>query len=131
MCIDIAAGGAPTTLHEFSQQTGLQLLFDYRAVRGCRYARGHCEADATRALTRMLSGTGLAFEFVNEKTISVVSMRRLSERSRRAASAVARVDNHDDSAILLAQNTDTPPPRVRQPRTCRTRGSRRHRSKAQ
>jgi hypothetical protein len=100
----------PTTLHEFSQQTGLQLLFDYRAVEGIDTRAVTGEANATRALAKMLGGTGLAFEFVNEKTVSVVSMRRSSERSRQCGLCRKRVDHRPRFRHFTGAERHPPPP---------------------
>src|SRR5688572_9276953 len=71
--IDIAAGPAGQALKQFIAQTGLQLLFDYNAVNRLttQPVNGHLEA--AEALKRMLEGTGLTFEFVNERTVTVTS----------------------------------------------------------
>jgi hypothetical protein len=71
MSVTIAAGSAPATLAELVRQTGLQILFDADAIRGhsTRAVRG--ELDVTEALQRMLEGSGLIFERINERTIAV------------------------------------------------------------
>ncbi len=69
--LEIAAGTAPQSLREFVRQTGMQVLFEFDAVRHhtTRAVRGRL--DPSKAIALMLAGTGLAFEFVNERTISV------------------------------------------------------------
>jgi hypothetical protein len=67
----IEAGSAPQTLVQFSQQTQLQLLFRSEVVanRMTRAVNGSFEP--TEALAKMLAGSGLVFDIVNEKTIVV------------------------------------------------------------
>jgi outer membrane receptor for ferric coprogen and ferric-rhodotorulic acid len=69
--VTIDAGNAAVTLAELIRQTGLQILFEADAIRGhnTRAVRG--ELDAAEALRRMLEGSGLIFEFINERTIAV------------------------------------------------------------
>jgi Secretin and TonB N terminus short domain len=69
--LDIKAGRAINTLAEFVHQTGLQVLFEFDAVRdhSTRAVRGQLEA--AEALGLMLEGSGLTYEFVNERTVTV------------------------------------------------------------
>jgi hypothetical protein len=69
--VRIDAGNATSTLAEFVRQTGLQLLFDADAISHCttHAVDGHFEA--VEVLRRMLEGTGLTFEFINDRTISI------------------------------------------------------------
>lgn len=69
--LEIAAGTAPQSLREFVRQTGLQVLFEFDAVRHHTTHAVSGRLDPTEAIALMLAGTGLAFEFVNERTISV------------------------------------------------------------
>jgi hypothetical protein len=68
---DIKAGSALITLAEFVRQTGLQVLFESDAIRdhSTREVRGQFEAG--EALGLMLEGSGLTYEFVNERTVTV------------------------------------------------------------
>jgi secretin/TonB-like protein len=68
---DIKAGSAIITLAEFVRQTGLQVLFESDAIRNhsTREVRGQFEA--AEALGLMLEGSGLTYEFVNERTVTV------------------------------------------------------------
>lgn len=63
----IAAGDAETTLRHFSQQAGVQFIFDSDKVSGVRTAELRGEYAPREALDRMLSGTGLV-AVQNEKT---------------------------------------------------------------
>jgi iron complex outermembrane recepter protein len=69
--LEIAASTAPQALREFVRQTGLQVLFEFDAVRHHTTHAVRGRLDPSEAIALMLSGTGLAFEFVNERTISV------------------------------------------------------------
>jgi hypothetical protein len=71
LTVEIDAGNALVTLGEFIRQTGLQVLFETDAVRDhtTRAVRGRF--DAAEALRLMLEGSGLVFEFINERTIAV------------------------------------------------------------
>ena len=71
MRVQIDAGSAVETLAEFVRQTGLQVLFDTDAVTGCTTRAVRGQLDAAEALRLMLDGTGLSFEFINDRTISV------------------------------------------------------------
>jgi len=68
----IAAQDAADALNAFSAQSRLQLLFDYDAVQGIRTRAISGALPVAAALGQMLSGTGLRFEVVNERTISIV-----------------------------------------------------------
>jgi iron complex outermembrane receptor protein len=68
---DVPAGEASTALRDFARQAGLQLLFDYSAVKQVktRAVSGRLEPEA--ALTEMLRGTGLQFQKVNDRTVAI------------------------------------------------------------
>ena len=69
--VNIAAGMAPRALEQLSQQTQLQILFssDVVATHATRAVQGHFEP--SEALERMLAGSGLVFDFVNNRTVVV------------------------------------------------------------
>ena len=67
----ISAGTAPEALAEFIRQSGFQVLFDFDAIRGFSTHEVSGQLDAGEALSRMFEGSGLTFEFVNERTITV------------------------------------------------------------
>jgi hypothetical protein len=69
--LEIAAGTAPQSLREFVRQTGLQVLFEFDAVRHHTTRAVSGRLDPSEAIAQMLAGTGLAFEFINDRTISV------------------------------------------------------------
>src|SRR5512145_647313 len=68
---DIAAQPLAQALSEFATQTGLQLVYvsEIAATRvSSRAPRG---LPADDALQRLLAGTGLRFEFLNDRTIRI------------------------------------------------------------
>jgi hypothetical protein len=69
---DIEAQDAADGLTTFSEQARLQLLFDYDAVTGIRTQAVSGSLRVTDALSRLLNGTGLTFEVINERTISIL-----------------------------------------------------------
>src|SRR3954447_24712315 len=74
----IDAGDAARTLNEFSRQSSLQLLFDYSVVRGRTTRAVSGEYAPAVALERMLEDSGLVFDFVNDRTLSVTVLNRES-----------------------------------------------------
>ncbi len=83
---DIKAGSAIITLAEFVRQTGLQVLFESDAIRdhSTREVRG--QFDAAEALGMMLEGSGLTYEFVNERTVTVRPRPGLTRPASKTAS---------------------------------------------
>jgi iron complex outermembrane receptor protein len=75
-----AAGG----LAQFSEQARLQLLFDYDAVQGIRTQPVSGSLRVADALGRLLTGTGLTFEVINERTISIVRDPELIDGAMKA-----------------------------------------------
>jgi hypothetical protein len=69
--LKIAASPAPTALAEFIRQTGLQVLFDFDAIRNFSTHEVSGLFDAEEALFRMFEGSGLVYEFINERTVAV------------------------------------------------------------
>src|SRR5579872_1970899 len=61
---DVPAGEASSALRDFARQAGLQLLFDYAAVKQVRTHAISGQFEPEAALTEMLQGTGLKFQKV-------------------------------------------------------------------
>jgi len=74
----IAASAAPAALAEFFRQTGLQVLFDFDAIRNFTTREVSGQLDPEEALIRMFEGSGLTYEFINERTVAVRPRARLS-----------------------------------------------------
>src|ERR1700730_7784590 len=68
---DLEAGDASLMLNEFSRQSDLQVLFDFNILRGMKTRAVTGDFDASTALTSMLKGTNLVFDFVNNHTLAV------------------------------------------------------------
>ncbi len=68
----IEAQDAASALSQFSTQARLQVLFDYQLVQGIRTQPVSGRLRVAYALGRLLAGTGLGFEVVNDRTISIV-----------------------------------------------------------
>jgi iron complex outermembrane recepter protein len=69
---NIEAQDAADAFEEFSAQSHQQLLFDYEAVQGIQTPLLRGEWSVSVALERMLAGSGLTYEIVNDRTISIV-----------------------------------------------------------
>jgi outer membrane receptor protein involved in Fe transport len=68
---DVPAGNAAEKLNEFSRQAELQVLFNFPLVNSMRTNPVCGDLEARHALTLLLEGTGLVFDFVNERTLAV------------------------------------------------------------
>jgi hypothetical protein len=82
--VRIDAGNATVTLAEFVRQTGLQVLFEADVIREHSTQAVSGQLDAAEALARMLDGSGLIFEFINERTIAV-RLQKLRQPGNRAS----------------------------------------------
>ena len=60
-------------LEIFSKQTGLQLVYDATLTRGINTEGASAGQPANLTLRELLRGTGLAFEFVNDRTVTIVA----------------------------------------------------------
>jgi iron complex outermembrane recepter protein len=96
----IDAGDAARTLNEFSRQSNLQLLFDYSVVTGRRTHAVSGDLPAVVALQKMLEDTGLGFDYVNDRTLSIAAISHDSG----AGSAVAAAPPADDGRTRAAEN---------------------------
>jgi iron complex outermembrane recepter protein len=81
---NIDAGDAPQTLSEFSRQSNLQVLFDFRQLQNVHTQAVRGDLELEKALAALLTGTSLRFAFVNEKTIAFT---RVQEQTKPAAAA--------------------------------------------
>ncbi|MGH8186583.1 MAG: STN domain-containing protein, partial [Steroidobacteraceae bacterium] len=87
---EIGAGSAAVTLREFGRQAELQTLFDYKLAQGrtTQAVLGNFEPE--EALTRMLAGTGLTFERVDERTVAIRSATAADPSAGKSTGAAAR-----------------------------------------
>jgi iron complex outermembrane recepter protein len=67
----IQAQDAVSGLADFGEQSGQQLLFDFDAVQGRRTNAIAGSLRATEALAHLLEGSGLSYDVINPRTISV------------------------------------------------------------
>jgi outer membrane receptor protein involved in Fe transport len=67
----IEDGDASLMLNEFSRQSDLQVLFDFNILRGMKTRAVNGDFSPSDALKRMLKGTNLVFDFVNDRTLAV------------------------------------------------------------
>ena len=68
---ELEAGDASLMLNEFSRQSDMQVLFDFNILRGMKTRAVTGDFDVSDALTAMLKGTNLGFDFVNDHTLAV------------------------------------------------------------
>ncbi len=68
---DIASQPVSDALNEFARQSGLQVVIDWRDSSGVVTSPLVGDFTPQAALARLLSGTGLAYEFLNERTVAV------------------------------------------------------------
>lgn len=102
---ELQAGDATVTLNEFGRQSDLQVLFDFNVLKGLKTRAVHGDLDASDALTSMLAGTNLVFDFVNDRTLAVTPDRRkpsvLHRFWRRLARAPERGIQRDELEQVL------------------------------
>ena len=105
---ELEAGDASVRLNEFSQQSDLQVLFDYSAVKGLRTQAVSGDFDTATALQLMLKDTGLVFYFVNDRTLDVTPRKpsliaRLWHRLERPPHApMAPADDDELEQVLIS-----------------------------
>jgi len=107
----IESQDAANALAEFSEQSRLQLLFDYAVVEGVRTHAVSGRLSTADALGQLLSGTGLTFETVNERTISIVrdssgGANNIQKSARPPALAASRQGSRE-SAFIGASVAET------------------------
>ena len=108
---DLPAGDASVTLNEFSRQADVQVLFDFNVVKGLKTRAVKGELDASEALTTMLTGTKLAFDFVNDHTLTVTRAKEPSVLNRlwaHVTSPPARPPASDKlEQVLISSKTES------------------------
>jgi TonB-dependent siderophore receptor len=101
---EIASGLAAASLNEFSRQAGVQLLFDPSVVGKLETRAVSGEFELTEALERMLEGTSLVFEFVDEKTIAVLPPGKAgTAEARDARGAAGAFDSVDEVEEVIVR----------------------------
>src|SRR5688572_15902231 len=69
----IAAQPVADALTALARQCGLQIIFGADVVRGKKSNGAPPGLSTEEALARVLEGTGLSFEFLNERTVTVTA----------------------------------------------------------
>jgi outer membrane cobalamin receptor len=88
--LDIAAGALAEELDELAQQTHLQVLFSSQLVEGLRGPRIDGSMGVEEALRKLLTNTGLRFEFVNPHTITIIGSDPPHQERSRSGTATIR-----------------------------------------
>jgi iron complex outermembrane receptor protein len=68
---DIAPGPVAGALADFARQTGLQLVYVSEIAQGRTSGGSHAGTAPALALNELLEGTGLAYTFVNDRTVRI------------------------------------------------------------
>jgi iron complex outermembrane receptor protein len=96
---EIEAQDASVALAEFSSQADLQLLFDFDAVQGLRTRAVSGRMRVKDALGRLLTGTGLTYEFINERTVSILRDPELIDGAMQAEAPEAAPPRRDPEPV--------------------------------
>ncbi len=72
---ELEAGDARLNLNEFSRQADLQLLFDFRQLKGMTTQAVNGDMDPVDALRLMLRGIPLEWSFVNSRTLAITMIK--------------------------------------------------------
>ncbi len=70
--MQIEAQPVATALTALARQTGLQIIYGAEAVRGLQSRGSPAGLSASETLGRVLEGTGLRFEFINDHTVTIL-----------------------------------------------------------
>ncbi len=102
--VSIPAEPLGDALNELAQQTGLQILFSSELVARMRAPQVKGSLSADEALRKILSNSGLRFEFVNPRTIAILGPqatgKKLSESTVEGdAGSASPLDTTDESSI--------------------------------
>jgi len=69
-------------LAAYAHQTGLQLVYESELARGLRSRGAPAGLAPNAALARLLEGTGLRFEFLNERSVHILAAKPKAPRAR-------------------------------------------------
>jgi hypothetical protein len=87
---DIAPRPVAEALAAFAHQTGLQLIYVSTIAETLQSKGAPAGLSAPAALTQLLDGTGLAFEFLNARTVRILPAPTVVAAASAAASAPQR-----------------------------------------
>lgn len=105
--LNIAAGDLIRELEELGESTGLTLVYDKQLVAGKRAGALNGQMDVDTALKQLLSGTGVAWSFVNGNT--VVLKRAVAKKDSTKTDGQISTLNHapQEGSDTLAEVTVT------------------------
>jgi iron complex outermembrane receptor protein len=92
---NIPAQGLDPALKAFAQSRGLQVLYVAGLVKDLKTAGASGELTADETLTRLLSGTGLTYRYVNDKAITILSATPTKSTSSSPSEKVAPQDRSE------------------------------------
>jgi hypothetical protein len=102
LAIAIPAQPLDAALGEFAHQTGLQLVYLSQVTRSQASKGSRAGISAPAALTELLEGTGLSYQFLNERTVRIfASPVATPAESTVAAAAPSRARPHPPSSDVL------------------------------
>ena len=99
----IPAGNLRDSLDVFSEQSGLQIICDRKVTAGKRAASVNGEMPPAHALDRLLLQSGVAWEFVNSKTVFIHSAREARALGQPGAATLAPVRPAEHDAERVAR----------------------------
>jgi hypothetical protein len=94
-------------LEFFARQTGLQLVYVSQAVQGAVSKGAPAGLTPRETLSRLLEGTGVTFEFLNERTVRIfpiASSGHPGTKLNADMAATRRPDGHVDRSVNGADN---------------------------
>ncbi|MET0535131.1 MAG: hypothetical protein ABW171_12980, partial [Steroidobacter sp.] len=112
----IPAQPVDSALTEFSRQTGLQIVYMSRVADRVKSSAVPSGLPSEEALRRLLADTGLEFEFLDRRTVTILPTNKAAPKSSRGSPQSA-TERRDAGYIRLAQVEPGPitrvPPQVR------------------
>lgn len=99
---DIGSESLDEALHRFSEQAGLQIVYDGALLSGRRSVRLVGEMTVVRALDRLLRRTGLSWHFANETTVVITPPPSAARRPAEPAALTERSQSLADGTVDLS-----------------------------
>src|SRR5687768_3092558 len=99
----IPAQPVDSALTEFSRQTGLQIVYMSRVADRVKSSAVPSGVPSDEALRRLLVDTGLEFELIDHRTVTILSTGKSSLKSPQGAT-----ERHEPAFIRLAQAETVP-----------------------
>lgn len=108
MHFDVPAQALNHALNSFAQQADLRIVFDTSAAEGFTAPRLEGNFTMTEALRQLLGNTGLEFEFVGDRTVTISSTRPGQATAVIGGTGAFRLAQSEtgDSAAPAAQSVD-------------------------